>query len=136
MTDTTTLADGTPLNSGVSFTVVMHLFRNRHLSERGYHWAHSARMTLCVPAAAHMCPPARCEHGVFLDGVPLRNTRFAEADLRGASTSREVAHRLAFPPRGHGVTAVPRPAPLTEQGAPQDPRQDLTSGGGGIGTET
>ena len=40
----------------------------------------------------------------------LRNTRFAEADLRGTSTGREVAHRLAYPPRGHGVTAVPRPA--------------------------
>ena len=59
--------------------------------------------------------------------MPLRNTRFAEADLRGASTGREVAHRLAYPPRGHGVTAVPRPAPLTKQGAPL-PRQDLTSG--------
>ena len=75
-----------------------------------------------------MCPPARCEHGALLEGVPLRNTRFAEGDLRGASTGGEVAHRLAYPPRGHGVTAVPRPAPLTEQGAPQDPRQDLTSG--------
>ena len=63
-----------------------------------------------------------------LPGVPLRNTRFAEADLHGASTGREVAHRLAYPPRGHSVTAVPRPANLTEQGAPQDPRQDLTSG--------
>ena len=45
-------------------------------------------------------------------------------DLRGASTCREVAHRLAYRPRGHGVTAVP----LTQQEAPQDPRQDLTTG--------
>ena len=49
------------------------------------------------PAAAHMCPPARCEHSALLEGVPLRNTRFAAADLRGASTGREVAHRLAYP---------------------------------------
>ena len=67
-------------------------------------------------------------NGALLDGVPLRNTRVAEADLRGVSTGLEVAHRLAYPPRGHGVTAVPRPATLTKQGAPQDPRQDLTSG--------
>ena len=73
-------------------------------------------------------PPALCEHGALLEGVPLRNTRFAEVDLRGASTGSEVAHRLAYPPRGHGVTAVPRPAPLTKQGASQDPRQDLASG--------
>ena len=60
-----------------------------------------------------LCLPARCEHGAVLEG--------------GASTGREVAH-LAYPPRGHGVTAVTNPAPFTEQGAPQDPRQDLTSG--------
>ena len=71
-----------------------------------------------------MCPPARCEHGALLEGEHLRNTRFAEADLRGASTGRD----LAYSPRGHGFTAVPRPAPLAKQGAPQDPRQDLTSG--------
>ena len=73
-----------------------------------------------------MCPPARCE----------RNTRLAEADLRGAPTGREVAHRLAHLPHGHGVTAVPRPAPHTKQGPPQDLCQDLTSGYGGIRTET
>ena len=75
-----------------------------------------------------LCLPALCEHGAHLESVPLRNTRFAEADLRGASTGRKVAHRLAHPPQGHGVTAVPNPAPLTEQGAPQDNRQDLNSG--------
>ena len=75
-----------------------------------------------------MRPPVRCEHGALLESVPLRNTRFAEADLRGAPTGREVAHRLAYPLRGRGVTAVPRLATLTKQGAPQDPRQDLTSG--------
>ena len=75
--------------------------------------------TPCGPAAAQVCPPARCEHGALLDGVPLRNTRVAEADLRGVSMGREVAHRLAYPPRGRGVTAVPRPAPLTKQGAPR-----------------
>ena len=83
-----------------------------------------------------MCPSARCEHGALLECVPLRNTRFAEADLRGASTGREVAHRRAYPPRGHGVTAVPRPDSSHGTGAPQDPRQDSTSGRGGIGTET
>ena len=76
-----------------------------------------------------MCPPARCEHGALLEGVLLRNIRFAEADLRGASTGREVAHGLAYLLRGHGVAAVPRPARLAKQRAPQDPRQDLTSGG-------
>ena len=75
-----------------------------------------------------MCPSARCEQAAVLEGVPLRNTRFAEADLRGAWTGRKVAHRLAYPLRGHGVTAAPRPAPHTKQAAPQDPRQDLTSG--------
>ena len=75
-----------------------------------------------------MCPLTHREHGTLLEGVPLRNTRSAEADLRGASTGRELAHGLAYPPRGHGVTAVLRPAPLAKQGAPQDPRQDLTSG--------
>ena len=50
------------------------------------------------------------------------------ADLRGASTGREVAHHLAYLPRGHAVTAVTNPAPLTQQEAPQDPRQDLASG--------
>ena len=75
-----------------------------------------------------MCPPARCEHGALLKSVPLRNTRFAEAEIRAASTGREVAHRLAYPPRGHGVTAVPNPATLTKQRAPKDPRQDLTAG--------
>ena len=75
-----------------------------------------------------MAPLTRCEHCAVLERVPLRSTRFAEADLRGASTGRQVAHRLAYPPRGHGVTAVLRPAPLTKQEAPQDPRQDLTSG--------
>ena len=84
--------------------------------------------TMKSSAGAHFCPPARCEHGALREGVPLRNTRFAEADLHGASTGREVAHRLAYPLRGRGVTAVPRPAPLTKQEAPQDPRQDLTSG--------
>ena len=69
-----------------------------------------------------MCPSAHCEQGAPIEGVPL--TRSAEADLRGTSTGSEVA----YPPRGHGVIAVPRPAPLTGQGAPQDPRQDLTSG--------
>ena len=54
--------------------------------------------------------------GTLLESVPLRNTRFAEADLRGASTGRELAHGLASPPR------------LSKQGALQDPRQDLTSG--------
>ena len=66
--------------------------------------------------AAHLCPPARCEHGALREGVPLRNTRFAEADLRTASTGRKVAHRLAYPPLGHGVTAVPRPAPFIKHG--------------------
>ena len=72
-----------------------------------------------------MRPPARYEHGALLE---LRNTRFAEADLRGASTGREVAHRLAYPLRGRGVTAVPRPATLNKQSSPMDPRQDMTSG--------
>ena len=65
------------------------------------------------PAAAHVSLLARCEHGALLEGVPLRNTRFVEADLRGASTVRELTHGLACPPRGHGVTAVTRPPPLT-----------------------
>ena len=95
------------------FTVVMHLFlkplRLRARVSLGAFGAH----TPCR-RRSHV-PPARCEHGALLEGVPLRNTRFAEADLRGVSTGREVAHRLAYPPRGHGVTAVPRPAPLTKQ---------------------
>ena len=63
-----------------------------------------------------MCVLRRVVNTVrFFGGVPLRNTRFAEADLRGASTGREVAHRLAYPSRGHGVTAVPHPATLTKQ---------------------
>ena len=59
--------------------------------------------TPCGTAAAHMCPSARCEHGALLEGVPLRNTRFAEGDLRGASTGRD----LAYSPHGHGISAVP-----------------------------
>ena len=65
----------------------------------------------------------------------VNTVRFLEASsqhsfcrVRAASTGREVAHRLAYPPRGQGVIAVPRPAPLTEQRAPKDPRQDSTSG--------
>ena len=112
-------------NSGVSFTVVMHF---RYVSEHGYHWAHAARIRHVAP------PPLICVFWrvvntvALLEGEPLRNTRFAEADLRGASTGREVAHRLAYPHRGHGVTAVPRPATLTKQRAPQDPHQDSTLG--------
>ena len=48
-----------------------------------------------------------------------------------AERRRAVKSPAALPtrPHRHGVTAaVPRPAPLTEQLAPQDPRQDLTSG--------
>ena len=89
----------------------MHLFCYRHVSEHGYHCAHSARIFHVPPAAAHKCPPARCEYRSLFEGVPLRSTRFAEAGLRGATTGREVAHRLVRVPRGHGVTAVPRPAP-------------------------
>ena len=111
-------------NSGVSFAVVMHLFlkplRLRARVSIGTFGAH----TPCGPAAAHVCPPARCEDGALREGVPLRNTRFAEADLRGVWTGREVAHRLACPPRGLGVSAQP----VTKQGAPQDPRQNLASG--------
>ena len=38
-----------------------------------------------------MCLLARREHGALLQDVPLRNDRFAEADLRGGSTGREFA---------------------------------------------
>ena len=93
-------------------------------SRRNVQTTPSGSRTNLQTASSSSC----CEHGALLEGEPLRNTRFAEADLRVASTGREVAHRLAYPPRGRGVTAVPRPAPLTRQGAPQDPRQDLTSG--------
>ena len=84
--------------------------------------------TPCGPAATRMCSPARGEHGALLEGVPLRNTRFARLDLRGASTGREVAHRLAYLPRGHGVTAVPLPAPLTKQGGTPRPSTRLDLG--------
>ena len=64
----------------------MHLFlKPLRLGARVSLGAFGAHTT-CGPAAAHMRPPARCEHGALLEGVPLRNTRFAEADLRGAST--------------------------------------------------
>ena len=127
MTDTTTLADGLRRIAVLLSLWWCTCFETATSQSTGII---TGRIRLAYPVwlhRSHMCPPARCEHGALLEGVPLRNTRFAEADLRGASTCREVAHRLAYPPRGHGVAAVPRPALLTKQGAPQDPRQDLTS---------
>ena len=41
-------------NGGVSFTVVMHLFRSRYVSGHGYHWAHSVRILHVAP------PPLKC----------------------------------------------------------------------------
>ena len=111
-------------NGSVCFTVTMHLYSNRYFSERGYHWSRSAYP--CGPPL--MCVVWHVVNAVrFLKECLFATLRFAEADLRGASTGRELARGLPYPPRGHGVTAV-RPAPLAKQGAPQHPRQDLTSG--------
>ena len=85
----------------------------------GINWAHSARIRHVAP------PPLTCVLQRVVNTVRFLN--FAVADFRGAWTGREVAHHLAYPPRGRGVSAVPRPAPLTKQGVPQDPRQDLAS---------
>ena len=118
-------------NSGVSFTVVTHLFGTATSQGTGSLGALGAH-TPCGPAAAS-CVCLRRVVNTVRFCVPLRNSRFAEADLRGASTGREVAHRLAYPPRGRGVNAVPRPAPLTEQGCSRTlaktwPRVEVESG--------
>ena len=69
-TEPTTVTDGT---HGMTVFLSLWLLLGAQVSPVTF-GAH----TPCSPAVAHVCPLARREHGTLLEGVPLRNTRFAE----------------------------------------------------------